>query len=168
MDQQRLWHTLSLEDTYAALNSGPRGLGSAEAERRLAEYGPNEIESAHQVSALTILWAQLKNPLVFVLLAAAGISLLAGKTADAIVIAVVILFNTAIGFFQEYRAEEALESLKAQAAPEADVLRDCPEVRDCIELSIPTGRIVPGDIILLDAGARVPADARLIGAANLG
>lgn len=102
------------------------------------------------------------------LLAAAGISLLAGKTADAIVIAVVILFNTAIGFFQEYRAEEALESLKAQAAPEADVLRDCPEVRDCIELSIPTGRIVPGDIILLDAGARVPADARLIGAANLG
>lgn len=98
MDQQRLWHTLSLEDTYAALNSGPRGLGSAEAERRLAEYGPNEIESAHQVSALTILWAQLKNPLVFVLLAAAGISLLAGKTADAIVIAVVILFNTAIGF----------------------------------------------------------------------
>jgi len=102
-----------------------------------------------------------------VLLAAAGISLLAGKTADAIVIAVVILFNTAIGFFQEYRAEEALESLKAQAAPEADVLRDCPEVRDCIELSIPTGRIVPGDIILLDAGARVPADARLIEAANL-
>ncbi|NLX36284.1 MAG: hypothetical protein GXY68_06320 [Chloroflexi bacterium] len=62
MDQQRLWHTLSLEDTYAALNSGPRGLGSAEAERRLAEYGPNEIESAHQVSALTILWAQLKTP----------------------------------------------------------------------------------------------------------
>ena len=109
MVKQRLWHTLNLEETFAALESSPGGLKVDEAERRLAEYGPNEIESAHKVSKLAILWAQIKNPLVFVLLVAAGISLLAGKTADAIVIGVVIIVNSLIGFFQEYRAEEALE-----------------------------------------------------------
>ncbi|NBD36432.1 MAG: HAD-IC family P-type ATPase, partial [Chloroflexi bacterium] len=114
-----------------------------------------------------ILWAQVKNPLVFVLLAAAAISLVAGKTADAIVIGVVILVNTLIGFFQEYQAEAALESLKEQAAPEAEVVRECPEVGNCVEMRIPTAEIVPGDVILLDAGGRVPADARLIEAVNL-
>jgi len=167
MVKQRLWHTLDLEETFVALESSPGGLKVDEAERRLAEYGPNEIESAHKVSKLAILWAQVKNPLVFVLLVAAAISLLAGKTADAIVIGVVIIVNSLIGFFQEYRAEEALESLMAQAAPEAEVVRDCPDVGECVEMRIPTAKIVPGDIILLDAGAKVPADARLIEAANL-
>jgi Ca2+-transporting ATPase len=167
MDEHRRWHTLDLDETYAALDSGFHGLEQAEAERRLAEYGPNEIEGAHKISKLAILWAQIKNPLVFVLLAAAAISLLAGKTTDAIVIGVVIVFNSLIGFFQEYRAEAALESLKAQAAPEAEVVRQCPDVQDCIELRIPTADLVPGDVILLDAGSRVPADARLIAAANL-
>jgi len=164
--EQRLWHTLDLEETFTALDSGPEGLKTDEAARRLAEFGPNEIESGHKVSKLAILWAQIKNPLVFVLLVAAAISLLAGKTADAIVIGVVIIVNSLIGFFQEYRAEEALESLKAQAAPEAEVVRDCPDVGECIELRIPTAEIVPGDVILLDAGSKVPADARLIEAAN--
>jgi Ca2+-transporting ATPase len=164
---QRPWHILDLEETFAALDSSPRGLKMAEVERRLAQFGPNEIESAHKVSKLAILWAQIKNPLVFVLLAAAAISILAGKTADAIVIGVVIVVNSLIGFLQEYRAEEALESLKAQAAPEAEVVRDCPDVGDCVEMRIPTREIVPGDIILLDAGSKVPADARLIEAANL-
>jgi len=164
---QRQWHTLSLEEVFAALDSSPRGLKTAKIERRLAQFGPNEIESAHKVSKLAILWAQIKNPLVFVLLAAAAISILAGKTADAIVIGVVIVVNSLIGFLQEYRAEEALESLKAQAAPEAEVVRDCPDVGDCVEMRIPTREIVPGDIILLDAGSKVPADARLIEAANL-
>ncbi|MDY0018704.1 MAG: HAD-IC family P-type ATPase, partial [Anaerolineae bacterium] len=165
--EQRLWHTLELEEAFTALDSGPGGLKMTEVENRLAEFGPNEIESAHKVSKLAILWAQIKNPLVFVLLAAAAISLLAGKTADAVVIAVVIVVNSLIGFFQEYRAEEALESLKAQAAPEADVVRDCLEVGECVEMRIPTREIVPGDIILLDAGSKIPADARLIEAANL-
>jgi len=165
--ENRSWHTLDLEETFAALDSDPSGLKQNEAARRLAELGRNEIESVHRVSKLAILWAQVKNPLVFVLLAAAAISILAGKTADAIVIGVVIVVNSLIGFFQEYRAEEALESLKAQAAPEAEVMRDCPDVGECIELRIPTREIVPGDVILLDAGSKVPADARLIEAANL-
>jgi Ca2+-transporting ATPase len=165
--EKRLWHTLELEEVFAALEAGPGGLKEDEAARRLEEYGPNELESAHKVSKLAILWAQVKNPLVFVLLAAAAISLLAGKTTDAIVIGVVIIVNSLIGFFQEYSAEEALESLKAQAAPEAEVVRDCPDVGECVEMRIPAAEIVPGDIILLDAGSKVPADARLIEAANL-
>ncbi len=167
MTKSHLWHTLELEEVFTALDASPSGLRTDEAARRLAEYGPNELESAHKVSKLAILWAQIKNPLVFVLLVAAGISLLAGKTADAIVIGIVIIVNSLIGFFQEYRAEEALESLKAQAAPEAEVVRDCPDVGECVELRIPTAEVVPGDIILLDAGVKVPADARLIEAANL-
>ncbi|HDQ72151.1 MAG TPA: HAD family hydrolase [Chloroflexi bacterium] len=164
---ERAWHTLDVEETFDVLESSRHGLSPAEVERRLEEYGPNEIESAEGVSKLEILWAQVKNPLVFVLLMAAAISLVAGKTADAIVIGVVIIVNTLIGFFQEYRAEEALQTLKSQAAPEADVLRDCPDEGDCIEMSVPATEIVPGDVILLDAGAKVPADARLFEAPNL-
>ncbi len=165
--EDRQWHTLTVEETLSVLETSPSGLELAEAERRLAEVGPNEIESAHKVSALTILWAQIKNPLVFVLLAAAAVSLVAGKTADAIVIAVVIVVNSLIGFLQEYRAEAALEALKAQAAPEAEVVRDCEDVGACVEMRVPTSEIVPGDLILLDAGTKIPADARLIETANL-
>ena len=165
--EQKHWHTLDLEATFAALDSRPEGLTASEAERRLEEFGPNTIESTHEVSKLAILWAQVKNPLVFVLVAAAAISLLAGKTTDAIVIGVVIIVNTLIGFFQEYQAERALEALKEQAAPEAEVIRECSERGECIEQRIPTAEIVPGDIILLDAGSKVPADARLVKVANL-
>jgi P-type Ca2+ transporter type 2C len=164
---ERAWHTLDVEETFDVLESSRHGLSPAEVERRLEEYGPNEIESAEGVSKLEILWAQVKNPLVFVLLMAAAISLVAGKTADAIVIGVVIVVNTLIGFFQEYRAEEALKTLKSQAAPEAEVLRDCPDEGDCIEMSVPATEIVPGDVILLDAGDKVPADARLFEVVNL-
>ncbi|MFP4345754.1 MAG: cation-translocating P-type ATPase [Anaerolineales bacterium] len=167
IEREHNWHTLSVDETFAALETGPRGLMLSEAERRLEKFGPNEIESGEGVSKLSILWAQVKNPLVFVLLGAAVISLLAGKVIDAGVIGVVIVVNTLIGFFQEYQAEQALESLKAQAAPEAEVVRECPDVGGCLELRVPTAELVPGDLILLDAGTKVPADARLIEAANL-
>ncbi|MGM0401620.1 MAG: cation-translocating P-type ATPase [Chloroflexota bacterium] len=167
MPEERAWHTFEVEETFDILESNPRGLSPAEVERRLEEYGPNEIEEAEGVSKLEILWAQIKNPLVFVLVMAGLISLAAGKTADAIVIAVVIVVNTLIGFFQEYQAEEALQALKSQAAPEAEVLRDCPDEGGCIEERVPATQIVPGDVIMLDAGAKVPADARLFEAVNL-
>ncbi len=166
-EQERLWHTLGIEETFDALDTGSHGLKREEAERRLEAVGPNEIETAEKISKWEILLAQVKNPLVFVLMAAAIISLLAGKTTDAIVIVVVIVLNTLIGFFQEYRAEEALEALKSQAAPEAEVVRYSVELGEPVERRIPTRGIVPGDLILLYAGAKVPADARLIEAANL-
>lgn len=83
-----------------------------------------------------------------------------------VVILVVIVFNTLIGFFQESRAEEALEALMSRAAPEAEVIRDCPEVGDCIEMTVKTAEIVPGDILLLSAGDKIPADARILEAVN--
>jgi Ca2+-transporting ATPase len=168
IEREHRWHTLTAEKACKALKTDFGGLAPSEAERRLEKFGPNEIESGEGVSALEILWAQVKNPLVFVLVAAAAISLAAGKNADAIVIGVVIVINTLIGFFQEYRAEEALEKLKSQAALEAEVVRGCSDGgSECMEMRIPTTEVVPGDIILLDAGAKVPADARLIEAVNL-
>ena len=167
MSEERRWHELSRDEVFEILETEFCGLTEKEASQRLEEYGPNVFESGDKVSRLEILWAQLKNPLVLVLVVAAIISLIAGKNADAIVIAVVIVFNTLIGFFQEFQAEEALEKLLSQAAPEADVVRRAGEEDECIEMSIPAAEVVPGDMILVDAGAKVPADARLIEAANL-
>jgi P-type Ca2+ transporter type 2C len=167
MKEQKRWHELPRDEIFEILNTGFCGISEKEAQGRLEEYGPNIVESGEKISKLEILWAQLKNPLVLVLVIAAIISLIAGKNADAIVIVVVIVVNTLIGFFQEYQAEEALEALMSQAAPEADVSRRVYDNDECIEMTIPADRVVPGDILLLDAGDKVPADARLIEAANL-
>ena len=164
---EQTWHALTVEETFNALESSYRGLDPVEVERRLAEYGPNEIEGAAGVSKLEILWAQVKTPLVLVLVVAALISLATGKTVDAIVIGIVIIVNTLIGFFQEYKAEEALEELRSRAAPETEVVRDCPEEGQCIGMRVATSEIVPGDVLRLDAGDKVPADARLFEAHNL-
>ena len=167
MMQEHAFCTLSVEETFERLKTGVRGLPIAEVQKRLAQYGPNEIEVEKKVGKLALLLAQLKNPLVGVLLAAVLISLVAGKKIDAAVIVVVIVVNTLIGFFQEYRAEAALEALKSRAAPTANVLRDCPDAGECIEMRVPAAEIVPGDIILLDAGDKIPADARIFEAINL-
>lgn len=167
MDQKQPWYALSKEETYAVLNTHFEGLDVAEAERRLVLYGPNELERGKRISKFAILLAQIKNPLIYVLVAAAGISLLAGSNIDAIVIGVVIIVNTLIGFFQEYQAEEAIEALMARAAPEAEVVRKSLKRSEYVEMSIPASYVVPGDIILLDEGSKVPADARLVEAFNL-
>jgi len=167
MNLDRQWHTLSTEETYEALDARHEGLDVPEAEARLDKFGLNEIKEERKISKWKILVAQVANPLIYVLVAAAIISLIAGKTIDAIVIGAVIVLNTLIGFFQEFRAEEALEALMAQAAPEAEVIRKPEDSDDFVEMSLPASYIVPGDIILLNEGTRVPADARLIEAYNL-
>lgn len=167
MDNKQQWHALSIDEVFEQLDSRYEGLAVPEAESRLVEYGFNKIEKGERISKLEILLAQVKNPLVYVLVGAAIISLVAGKNIDAIVIGVVIILNTLIGFFQEYRAEEALEALMSRAAPEAEVVRKPDGSEDYMDKSIPAEYVVPGDIILLDEGAKVPADARLIEAYNL-
>ncbi len=167
MDLEQQWHTLNTDETISALEAHQEGLTVAEAEKRLEEYGLNELEGDRKISKLDILLSQVKNPLVYVLVAAGIISLIAGKNTDAIVIGAVIIFNTLIGFFQEYRAEEALEALKSQAAPEAEVIRKPEDSEEYIEMTVPAKYVVPGDVILMDEGDRVPADARLIEAFNL-
>lgn len=167
MSQEKNWHALAVEEVFKELKTSARGLTIAEAEKRLKEYGPNELEEEKRRTKLALLINQLKNPLVGVLLVAALISLIVDKAIDALVIAVVIVINTSIGFIQEYKAEAALYALKSLAAPEAKVLRNCPEKGACIEMRVKAREIVPGDIILLDAGDRVPADARIFEAINL-
>ncbi len=119
------------------------------------------------MSKLAILVAQLKNPPVAVLVVAAAISLIAGKEIDSIVIGAVIAFNTVIGFFQESRAEAALEALKSRAAPEADGIRRATGSGEAIEMQIPAIVVVPSDVLMLHAGDRIPADARIPQAYNL-
>jgi P-type Ca2+ transporter type 2C len=155
------WHTLNLEGTYSELKSQPVGISRAQADQRLREYGPNELQATHRVSPWEILLEQFKNVLIIILLIATAISLFLGHGIESIVIAVIVLFAVALGFIQEYRAERAIEALKQMAAPTATVLRDGEEMK------VPARELVPGDVILLHTGDRVPADARLAEAINL-
>lgn len=166
-EKENAFHALELREVFERLKTSARGLSSREAERRLKEYGPNELEEEEKISALTLVIDQLRSPLILVLVAAMLISLSIGEIVDTAVIGVVIAFNTAIGFTQEFRAEKALQALKRLAAPEADVIRDCPEEGGCVGMRVKAREIVPGDVILLEAGDRVPADARIFEAFNL-
>jgi Ca2+-transporting ATPase len=161
MPQFPTWHTFSIEETYQQLNSHAEGLDPAEAARRLAEAGPNEIQAARKISPWEILLEQFKNILILILLAATVVSLALGHGVESLAIAVIVLFAVLLGFIQEYRAERAIEALQQMAAPTAAVLRGGEEVK------VPASELVPGDVILLRTGARIPADARLLEALNL-
>ena len=161
MESNKFWHTQTTEQAFAELKSQPSGLSQAEATERTLQYGANEIQAAKRISAWEILLEQFKNILILILLGATAISLFLGHGIESIAIAVIVLFAVLLGFIQEYRAERAIEALRKMAAPTASVLRDGAEVK------IPARELVPGDIILLHTGDRMPADARLLEAVNL-
>jgi Ca2+-transporting ATPase len=136
-------------------------LTGAEASRRSIEFGPNELDIADRVSPWTILFAQFKNVLIVILLVATALSAFLGHGVEAIAITVIVLFAVVLGFLQEYRAERAIEALREMAAPTATVLRDGEETE------VAARELVPGDVVILRAGDRIPADARLVEAVNL-
>ncbi len=156
-----LWHTLSREVVFSQLETSPAGLRQVEAARRLAESGPNELQAAHHISPWKILLEQFKNVLIIILLAAVTLSAFMGHGIESIVIGIIVLFSVVLGFVQEYRAERAIEALRKMAAPTAAALRDGEEIE------IPARELVPGDLVLLRAGDRIPADLRLVEAVNL-
>jgi Ca2+-transporting ATPase len=156
-----LWHTLSVEDACSRLTSGAQGLSGAEAARRLSEYGPNELQAAHAISPWKLLFEQFKNVLILILLVATVLSGFLGHAVEAVAIAVIVLFAVLLGFVQEYRAERAIEVLRRMAAPTATIFRDGQEIK------VPARDVVPGDVLLLRAGDKVPADARILEAINL-
>ena len=156
-----LWHTLPVDAVMSHLHSAPEGLADIEVERRLARYGPNELEALDRVSPWAVLLGQFKNVLIIILLIATAISAFVGHGVEAIAIAVIVLFAVVLGFVQEYRAERAIEALRRMAAPTVMAVRDGQEVR------IPARELVPGDLIVLHAGDKVAADARLIESVNL-
>src|SRR5256884_1487790 len=162
------WHALRAEAVLQRLDSSPLGLTSREAAQRLSRFGPNELVQTAKVSPLRILLSQFIDVLVIVLIIAAIISaalgLLQGENADlydAVLIIVIVVMNSILGFDQEYRAERSLEALKTLAAPRAHVLREGGIV------AVPSRELVPGDVTVLTAGDRIPADARLFEVASL-
>src|SRR2546425_10569871 len=162
------WHALRAEAVLQKLDSSPLGLTSREAAERLSRFGPNELVQTARVSPLRILLSQFVDVLVIVLIIAAIISatlgLLQGEPVDlydAVLIIVIVIMNAILGFVQEYRAERSLEALKSLAAPKAHVLREGGVV------AVPSRELVPGEVVVLAAGERGPAEARLPGVAGL-
>ena len=154
--------TLTPDEVVKALGTSPEtGLSQAEAERRLAEYGPNELTERGLRSPWRILAAQFTEVMVIVLIVAAAISLAVGDLKDAIAILVIVVLNAVLGFTQEYRAERAMAALKKMAVPQIKVRRDG-QVRE-----ISARELVPGDLFLLETGDAVPVDGRLLESVNL-
>ena len=150
------WHNYPLEKVFEQAASGPKGLTTAEAARRLEEYGPNELQEKKKKPAWLLFLAQFKDFMILVLIAAAVISGIVGDLTDTIIILVIVLLNAVIGFVQEYRAEKAMEALKKMATLQAHVLRDG------ISMHLSSSGLVPGDLVILEAGNAVPADIRLV------
>jgi magnesium-transporting ATPase (P-type) len=153
---------LPVGDTLEALEvSAEEGLGEAEVSRRLEEFGRNVLEKGSGEGVLKLLWRQVNDPLIYVLLASAVLALALGDVVDAGVVLTVVVLNALIGFVQEYRAGRAIEALASMVPASATV------VRGGHRLSVPAEEVVPGDVVLLEPGDQVPADARLVATRNL-
>jgi len=158
---QQSWHHLSADEALAAQQTGSAGLSAEEAERRLAEHGPNRLTPPSRRGPLMRFLLQFHNVLIYVLLAAAGVTALLAHWVDTAVIAGVVVINSIIGFIQEGKAEQAMEAIRRMLSPEATALRGGKRVVIAAET------LVPGDIVLLASGDKVPADLRLLKVKNL-
>ena len=157
----RLLHAISTEEAIEELRTSKKGLSSEEAAKRFREYGPNELQTKKKVTAVEILLHQFKDIFVIMLIVATVIAFYVDTSSgelpiDAIIIAVIVILNSIIGFIQEYKSEKAMEAMKSLTAPKARLLRDGKET------TVAAREVVPGDILLLEAGDRVAADGRLI------
>lgn len=146
------WHLLPLTEIARLLNTMPSGIDNLTASQRLIEYGKNQITDKKKKTVFRMLLQQLTDFMILILIAAAIISGLLGDVTDTVVILAIIVVNAIVGFIQEYRAEKAMEALKQMAASSARVLREG-KTHD-----IPTSDIVPGDVVMLEAGNIIPAD----------
>lgn len=156
------WHTIDANQAAAALDVVPgRGLAFSEAQRRLAIHGPNRLPEKPPRPLWRLFLVQFKSLLILILIGAAALAGAVGDIKDVVVILIVVIFNATLGFYQEYRAEQSLTALKKMLALKARVRRD----QRVTEVAADT--LVPGDIVLLEAGDRVPADGRLIAAPGL-
>ena len=152
----RPWYEMKTEDTMKRLGSSWQGLKSEDVNNRLEKYGTNELERIRKINPLEVFFRQFKNLLIVILFFAAAISFFVGDSIDAILIFIMIFILVMIGFVQEYRAERSLDALRKLTSPKANVFRDGKE------MEILAKDIVPGDIIILQAGDKIPADARVL------
>jgi len=155
------YYQKSEKEVFEELQTSEKGLSQAEAETRLAKYGPNTIVEADKIHPLQIFARQFKSPLVWILIAAMIISFVVKEYTDFYVILAIVILNAILGFFQEYKAEEAIAALKKLISLKAIV------IRSGMQKEIPASQLVPGDIIILHTGEKIAADARIIEAINL-
>jgi len=160
INQKLPYHSYDAEECIEKLDSSKKGLQKEEVDKRFEQFGPNELEEKEQTSVLQLIIKQFKDFLVLILIIAAVIAFLSGKMIDVYVIIGVIIVNAAIGFFQEYKAEKSVAALKKLIKHDATVIRDGEEH------VIPATQLVPGDVIRMDEGKSVPADARLLNIKN--
>lgn len=152
---------MTTDEVLSKLDSDQKGISSTQAKERLSQHGPNQLESPTKPSPLKIFIGKFKDYMVLVLIFAAIISFIAGETTNAYVILGIVVLVAIIGFVQEYKAEKAMEALREMVAPEADVIRDG-------QMStIPAADLVPGDVVFLEAGDKVPADGRILEVTSL-
>ncbi|MDO8752320.1 MAG: cation-transporting P-type ATPase, partial [Anaerolineales bacterium] len=159
--KEQAWYALKAEAVLKHLEVQNEGRSSEEVDKRLQHYGPNQLKESPRPGFLSLLWAQLNNFVVILLIAASVISALLGDYVEAAAIMAIVVLNSVLGIVQEQRAEQAMAALKKLAAPDAQVLRDS------IRSSVPAYNLVPGDIVFLEAGNFIPADLRLLEAINL-
>ena len=151
------WHSMGVDAVLKELDTDPhKGLADEEIERRIGEYGYNELKQQGRISPYQIFFNQFKNILIIILILAILLSALVGEIIDAALITVIVIFCAVLGFTQEYRAERAMEALKKMLSPTITVIRGGRQEE------IPSKDLVPGDILLLEAGDKIPADVRLI------
>lgn len=155
------WEVLSIDEVFARLESAPDGLPQHDAAARFARYGANELRAEPPPVIWFLLLRQFRSVLILILMIGALISICSGEVAESIAILLIILFSAGLGFAQEYQAERALRKLRDLVAPTAIVVRDAAEQR------IPAREIVPGDILVVRAGDKIAADARLFECVNL-
>ncbi len=148
--------SMPLPDLCRRLSAGPEGLSEAEAHALLRKYGPNQLRPKRQVNAVTLFMKQFTSPIILILLFAAVLSFFLGDPTDSIIIMAIVLFSGMLGFWQEYEASAAVEDLMALVQLKAMV------IRDGTEIEIPFEDVVPGDIVILNAGDGVPGDSRII------
>jgi Ca2+-transporting ATPase len=155
------WYQREVDDIFRELVSSHDGLGEAEAEQRLSKYGPNKLAEQDNISKAKILLHQFTSPLIYILLIASAVTFLLSEFVDTAVILSVVLLNALIGYFQEYKAEESVRALNKMVVPRARVLRGGKE------REIESENVVPGDVVVLSSGTKVPADVRLYHALEL-
>lgn len=152
----------SIQETVKKLDTDEKkGLSYGEAGRRLLANGRNEMKAVRQKTGVELFWEQLQDPLIYVLIAAAVVSVFLGEISDAVIIGVVVVLNATVGVLQEGKARKALDALKKLTSPRAMVLREGKP------MELPAAELVTGDVVFLETGCQVPADLRLIQTTNL-
>jgi calcium-translocating P-type ATPase len=158
---QHLWHAMSPEEVASTLATGQDGLSQSDVDERIERFGPNVLEEEQPQSAVRLFFNQFRSPLIYILVVAAVATVFVQEYIDTAVIAAVLLLNAVIGFTQERKAEQSVMALRKLVAPKAHVLRNSREVE------IDSTDLVPGDVVIVESGTRVPADIRIFSATSL-